>query len=676
MIFLWPVGLMAGIAWYFALSGEPPVLFGSGMLVVSGVFLALTWRNPFRVIAIPIFLVALGFSAASVRTQIVATPLLQEEIHYQQVEGTIDEIEPVEKKIKLVISHPIVEGLAAVDTPLRLRISFRDRGGAWQIGDRVRMMADLFPLPQAVMPGSYDFARHFYFRRIGGNGFAMRPPEIVWAAEPSGIAGFLNNLRHHIGDDMRSKMPGASGAVAAAMTVGETGPIPANDKDNLRNSGLAHMLAIAGLHLGIVAAIIFFSVRLLLALSPTLALKFPIKKIAAFTALSGAFFYLLLAGCPVPALRAFIMVGVLFLGFMLDRSGISLRTLAMAAGFILLAFPEAMFGASFQMSFSATLAIISFSETFGSYFYRGVPSWKSKIFNHGLGIIFTSLVATLATAPFVLYNFNRLASFGLLSNIIVVPLATFVIMPAMVVSLLLMPLGLQGISYVPLKFGIDIMLKLAAWVTALPFASLHFPAPSDLGLVISTTGLLWLCIIRAKWRVFGIPLIIAGLCTIALHRPPDMLIGHDMRQVMARLDDGEYTLLKGSAKSFTGEDWLRAEGQDAAVPLKNSGVECDREICRYRAKGREIIVIKSDKDEALLESACRENADILAAWRYLTRESCPGPQRVIGRNELETHGAHELWLGGKGISIARVREGDGRRAWQLPVEPEGDGEEK
>lgn len=674
LVFLWPVGMMIGIAAYFAPPDEPAIYLSIGALALCTGLLLLTWRRPFRIYIMPFFLIALGFSASSFRAHLVSTPLITEELHYRMVEGDIDEVEPVEKRVKLVLSHVKIEGLPADATPLRVRLSFRDDGAVWQVGDRVRMQADIFPLPQPVMPDSYDFARHFYFRRIGGNGFAMRPPEVISSTGNSGIYNYFSNLRHRIGEDMRAKMPGETGAVAAAMTVGETGPIPTEAKDNLRNSGLAHMLAIAGLHLGIVAAIIFFNVRFLLALSTTLALRFPIKKIAACIALIGAGIYLFLAGAPVPALRAFIMVAVLFGGFMLDRSGISLRTLSLAAGFILLIFPESMFGASFQMSFAATLAIICFSESFAPYLYRrGNFGWR-KIYNHGLSIIFTSLVATLATAPFVLYNFNRLASFGLISNIIVVPLATFIIMPGLVISLLLMPLGLQWLGYIPVKFGIDIMLRLAAWVVSLPYASLHLPAPSDAGLIISAAGLLWICLIRQRWRLFGIPVMIMGLATMLLHTPPDMLISHDMRQVMARLPDGRYTLLKGSAHSFTAQNWLRAEGQDEAVPLKDSAVECDREICDYQIGAHHILIIKTKWDGGRAgEVACASNADILVAWQYLHREDCLGPVQFIGRGELEAYGAHELWLKPGEIKITRVRQNPGQRLWQLPFGGMDDG---
>ena len=592
------------------------------------------------------------------------------EMHYTEVEGTIDEIEPVEKRIKLVISHPVVEGIAPEDTPTRLRVSFRDDGMDRRPGDRVRMFATLFPLPAPIMPGSYDFARHFFFRHIGGNGFAMRAPEVIAPANESTGRIWLNNLRHTIGENMRTHMPGEVGTVAAAMTVGETGPIPEPVKQALRDSGLAHMLAIAGLHLGIVAGIVFFNTRLLLALSPAIALRFPIKKIAAAFALFSAFIYLALAGGPIPAQRAFIMVAVVFTGYMLDRQSISLRTLMIAACFILLVFPEAMFGASFQLSFAATLAIIALFERYAHALHPAGGDWKQTMYRHGLGIICTSLIATLATAPFILYNFNRFASFGVLSNMVVIPLATFVIMPGMVLSLILMPLHLQWIGYIPLKYGTQLMIWMAERVVSLPYASLKFAAPSDAGLIVCAFGLMWICLMWERWRLLGIPIILAGLSTMALHQPPDMLISRDAKQVMARLDDGRYTFLKGTGRSFVGKGWLRSEGFEEAVAIKNSGVPCNDGVCVYTHENLDIFFLKDPVSETSLAKACITPSDLLIGWRPLNTKICAGPKRFIGRRELERYGEHAVYLRGDDIRIERTRDKPGRRIWQLPVEVE------
>jgi competence protein ComEC len=669
---LWsPVALMIGISAYFTLTDEPPIWLGPRALCAAAFFLWLTYRRPLRWIALPLLLITLGFTAAQLRAHfVVATPLLTEELTNVTLYGTIDEIDPVEKRVKLVLSQLNIPGLLPQDTPDRVRVSFRNTDSDLSVGDRIRLTANLYPLPSPIMPGSYDFARHFYFRRIGGNGFAMRAPEIIRDNDQPGILQWLNNLRHVIGDTMRAGMQGDAGTVSAAMTIGETGPIAIPAQNELRNSGLAHMLSISGLHLSIVAGIVFFNVRLLLTLYPPLALRLPVKKIAAFFGLTGAFIYLLLAGCPVPAQRAFIMVAFLFTAILLDRRGITLRSLTLAACFILIILPESMFGASFQMSFAATLAIVSLYESYGRALSAPGASFPRRAWHHLLGIVITSLAATLATAPFVVYNFNRFAIFGLISNMVVIPLATFIIMPGMVLALLLMPFGLQWIGYLPLQLGTNIMLVMAKWVTNLPYASPHLPSPTDFGLLIACFGLLWLCLMRERWRFAGLLGIAIGFATIAQHQPIDVFIGDDARQVMVRLPDGHYTALRGTNRSFTIQNWLRTEGEEDLVPLKTSGIDCDKSLCTYRKNNLTLTFLRKPDDDDALEQACDTQTDILVAWRTLHRETCPGPKQLIGRAELEAYGAHTLRLSPDGIHTERTREaGQGLRIWQPPRTP-------
>jgi competence protein ComEC len=665
---LWsPAALMLGIAAYFRLENEPPLYIGIIALALGALLLAIVWKQAWRVFAWPLFLVVLGFSAAQFRAHWVMTPLLSSELNYVTIEGIVDEIEPVEKRVKVVLSHPFVEHLPVEQTPKRLRISFREHdleGIDLRIGSHIMMDGTLFPLPQPVMPGSYDFSRHFYFRSIGGNGFAIHPPQVIGNTQ-SGVSQWLGNLRHDIGNDMRDHMPGATGTVAAAMTVGETGPIPEDIKNTLRDAGLAHMLAIAGLHLGIVAGIIFFNVRLVLTFWPALALRISAKKIAAVLALASAAVYLTLAGGPIPAERAFIGVTFLFAAILLERRGVTLRTLALAACFILLVFPEAMFGASFQLSFAATLAIVSFYERFGHGFFRMERAWWNSIVHEVVGIAFTSLVATLATAPFILYNFNRFAAFGIIANMIVVPLATFVIMPGIVLAVLLMPLGLQAVGYVLLKFGVDVMIRMAGWVTSLPYASIRLPSPSDVGLTACALGLMWLCLMTGRWRLFGLPVIAAGLATMAFHVPPDVLISNDMHQVMVHTQDGQYTMLKGSGRAFVAQSWLRAEGQDEVVPVKETGIACDKVSCDYTHEGYRLLVLKKPSDDDALKALCAQKADVMIAYDYLTRANCPLPAMLIGRGEVEQGGAYELWLAPEGIKVVRAQEKRDNRLWHV-----------
>jgi competence protein ComEC len=658
---LWaPAWLMLGIGIYFELPTEPPPYIGFGLAAFFGGLLGLVWQQLVRWLAFAAFLVAAGFGAAQLRAHMVSTPLIYYEMHDRAIEGTIEQIDLVEQKAKLTLSTPIVEYLEQDATPRRLRVSFKDSGSNWRVGDRVRFDATLFPLPPPDMPDAYDFGRHFYFLSIGGTGYAIHPPEIISNARQPGIHEWLYNLRRDIGDDMRSRMHGPAGTVAAAMTVGETGPIPDVDKILLRDAGLAHMLAIAGLHLGIVAGVVFFSVRLLLTLAPSLALRLPVKKIAAGCALLTAFIYLCLAGFPIPAQRAFIGAIFLFTAMLFDRRGISLRTLSLAAIFILLIMPESMFGPSFQLSFAATLAIISFYERFGrEIFHRGQAWWQAMIY-HAIGIAFSSAIATMATAPYVLYNFNRFAVFGLISNMVVIPLATFVIMPAMVLSLMLMPLGLQGIGYIPLQFGVDLMLSLSSWVTSLPYASLKLPSPSDFGLIACTIGLLWFCLRQGCKSLLGIPLMLIGLATITQHGPYDILVSNDATKVALRMDNA-FLFIRGKPESFDGQTWLRYHGAAKAIALKNfDDADCDDISCSFDTHGKHLVVALH---KGKTEGVCDEKSDITISMDDLTGAACKKIPLLIDRNYLHANGAVGIRFGKRGMEVETANAHRGTRLW-------------
>ncbi len=670
---LWtPVFLMVGIGGYFSLLDEPAPWVSLCMLTISIIFLAISWKRKVRIIAGMCVLIAVGFAAAQVRTTLVQAPLLGESLFNTEVDGVIESIDAREKGAKLVLVHPQVEDLAPERTPARIRLTFRAYDPSWHIGDRVKASAMLYPLPLPAQPGAYDFGRYLYFQGIGATGMSFRAPEIMSTSERRPLAMKIDAVRHRIAEDMRGAMPGAVGTVATAMTVGEMGPIPEATQELLRDAGLSHILSISGLHLSLAAGIVFFAVRLGLALIPGIALRWPVKKIAAAFALCSSFIYLLLAGYPIPAQRSFIMVAFVLLAIIVDRRGISMRSLMMAAALILLVFPESMLGASFQMSFSATLAIVAIYERFGRYLHRPHAGWIERGWRHLLGIVVTSMAATFATAPFVIYNFDRFSSFGLLSNMLVIPLAGFIIMPGVVVSLLLMPFGLQWIGYWPLAHGTAWMLSISEWVVALPYSSILLYAPTQTGMVVAAFGMIWLCLMRGRIALLGIPLFVIGMATMGLHISPDVFISGDGRQVMVRLEDGRYTMLKGSGEGFTAQAWLKAEGQEQTVKPRDAGVECTREHCIATVHHQKIEVLKKPQYNAIRYEACAEEGGILTSWWYLDAAHCPGPTLIIDRKALETYGAHTLQFKANGeVQLHTVwTKKHGHRPWEVAAEGE------
>lgn len=353
------------------------------------------------------------------------------------------------------------------------------------------------------MPGAYDFQRSLYFAGIGGTGFALGGAEKISgngasnnASNNGGAIGsqmslgqMWQRMRQTISTRIRGAIGGDTGAVAAALITGDRSAISKPVLQAFRDSGIAHLLAISGLHVGLVAGLLFFGLRALLALVPALALTYPIKKWAAFFAICGAFFYALLAGATIPTQRAFVMIGLVLPAVIFDRQGISMRLVAIAACVILLFRPESMLGPSFQMSFAAVVALIAAYEGWGRDLRARTDSnWRKRAILYLAGIALTTVIATIATAPFAVHHFNRIAVLGLAANIAAVPIATLWIMPFAILGMFLMPLGLEKFALIPMGWGIDTVIGVAQFVASQEAAVIAVGALPVAGLIAIALG--------------------------------------------------------------------------------------------------------------------------------------------------------------------------------------------
>ncbi|HSR56480.1 MAG TPA: ComEC/Rec2 family competence protein, partial [Alphaproteobacteria bacterium] len=422
---------------------------------------------------------------------------------------------------------------------------------------------------------------------------------------------WVADLRARLFARITRALPGSSGGIAAALMTGERGRIPEETMEAMRAAGLAHLLAISGLHIGLVTGILFFGLRALLALFPGLALNWPIKKWAAGAALAGGFAYMLLTGATVPTQRVFLMAALVLGAVMLDRSALNMRLVAFAAMVILLIAPASLTGPSFQMSFAAVAALIAGYEVLRGPMSRlvadGGVSRRGLAYIAGVGI--TTLIAGLATAPFALYHFNRFAVFGLAANLGAVPLTAFWIMPFAVLAYLLMPFGLESLALQPMGLGISWVIAIAEAISSSPGASLHVPTMPIWGLGLITIGGLWLILWRRPWRLAGLAGIVAGLLSIAAAPAPDLLISGDGRSLAIRDPNGALIFADSGGSRFQRDIWLRRSGlageaeqkrDPGTIPhgpdLKGEGdrvLRCDSLACIAKVKGRIVSVIRN-----------------------------------------------------------------------------------
>ncbi len=671
-LFLWvPVLFGAGGGLYLTLPVEPIGWIAPLAAAVFTLGAALLRNRPTPALGLAALAVlAAGVGAADWRTERVRAPVLAAPIGPTGVSGRVVWVGAGEGARRYLLDHVEIEGLRPEETPERVRISARGASDAVLPGTWLRAFASLRPPPLPVEPGAWDFARRAWFQRLGAIGFSLGAPTPVAAPageSDGGPLALLSSIRHAVSARVLAGATESAGPLAAALLTGDRSAIEKPVLQAMRDSGIAHLLAISGLHVSLVAGLIFIAVRFLLALVEPVALRYPIKKWAAASALIGAAAYLLLSGMSVPTQRAFVMVGFVLLAVMLDRTSLSMRLIAWAALVVLAIAPESVLGPSFQMSFAAATALIATYEAarepLARLAARGGLAWRP--FVYGTGILLTSLVAGLATGPFAVYHFNRFADYSLLTNLGAVPITGFWVMPWGLVALLLVPFGFEGLALAPMGWGIDAIVWIARRVAALPGSVSLVPAMPAAALIAISVGGLWLCLWRGRWRLLGIAAIAGGVLVAALDRRPDILVDGDARVVAVRGEDGNLWLSTRRRGRFVTDVWLRRDGQAERLTWAGdgadaSGVRCDALGCVQRRGGRTIALVN---DPRALAEDCRRAALVVAT--VPVRDLCRGPETVVDRFDLWRDGGHAIRLEPGGARVESVASRRGARPWVL-----------
>jgi competence protein ComEC len=682
---LWPVWLAAalgaGVALYFSLPMEPPIWTGPLALAAA---VAASWmaRGRDAALATCILLAAMaaGFLAGQTRTAQVEGRMLAAPIERALYVGIIDQIELMPAGQRVTLREVDIKDLPRNATPARMRIRTVVAQPELRIGQKVGGVASISAPTGPAEPGVFNFRRQAFFDELGATGFGFgrlkvlrEPGETGFGGITTAIADWIGATRATIAQRIRGQLPDPAGATAIALTVGDQTALRAADINALRDSGLAHLMSISGLHIGIAAGLFFFGLRFVLAFVPWIALRYPVKKWAAALAILAAALYAALAGWTPPTQRSLLMTGIALLAILLDRSPISLQLVAWAAAVILIFQPEALLGASFQMSFAAVFALVVVFDRLGPWLaarrqkWGEGASWDAKLFavigNAMLWLaasIVTSLVASLATLPFALFHFDRLSIYGVFANAIAVPLTAFWIMPTAALALLLMPFGLEGWALQAMGWGCDLLLWVAHWVAGWPGAIAVLPAMPGLALPIVAIGLLWLGMARGRWRALGVAALVAAILSAWLVQRPDVLVSPSGKLVAFRTPDGRLMLSSNRAERLVRETWLRRNGQigfDDIGDLDGSEtwLRCDEGICDYAGRVR-VVLLDVPADCSTMELTVVPRA--LAA-------GCP--DRTIDQADLAARGAHAIYLTGNAIEIIDAAASIGDRPWAPPA---------
>jgi competence protein ComEC len=648
---LWlPVALGGGVAAYFVPLAEPPAWLGAILLGLSIAVLALCWRAPgLRLPAALLLAAALGFADIQHRAA-NAPPVPELPSRAVQLAARVIAVEPLPEGRRLVLEGAAWEGQAPLARTIRLRLRASDATPI-AAGDRIAVRALLRPPAAPAEPGAFDFQRAAYFAGQAGSGFALASVQVI---ERDGAADtWIAALRGSVIARVQAAQPTAEAAISVALLAGPQSAIGQADAQAMRDSGLAHLLSVSGLHIAIVIGVTYASLRLLLALWPALAMRLPVKQVALVAGLAAGGFYMLLTGTEVPMQRSFGMAALVTLAVLLGRNPISLRTLALAAGAILLLLPHALIGASFQMSFAAVLALIAGFEALRPWMLRARrdDGIARKLLVVTLALLLTSTLAGIATAPFALYHFQRASLYGVLANAVAVPLTSLFVMPLGMLALLLMPLGLDWLALVPMGWGVSGILWVAHAVAAMPAAALALPAMPQWGLLLCVVGLLWMGLWRTWLRWLGAPLFVLGMVSPAWHVPPDVLVSADARVIAVRQEGATHVLRGNGGNAFVLDIWRRRAGEPAVVPM-----QCAAPFCLLD----QVVVVPTGP---MPQGACGAAPVVVSPepLRRFCRQSI-----TIDRFDVWRNGPHAVWFTADGPVMLSDRAARGARPWVPP----------
>ena len=642
-----------GIGVYFTLPAEPGArawAFLAAALVLGVVGAVAGLRRFPLYLALVIALAGLGL--AGLRTHLVAGPVLDFR-YYGPVEGRVVAVDrSASGKPRLTLDRVVLERVSPDETPTRVRLSLHgDQRWLDPAPGMTVIVTGFLSAPEGpVEPGGFDFRRMAWFDRLGAVGYARSPALLL---EPAGRGLAVERIRLAIADAVRAALPGEVGAFAAAITTGDRSGIGAGTMADLRASNLAHLLAISGLHMGLLTGFVFAAIRRALVLVPGLAVERPVKSWAAVGALGAAAFYLALSGGNVATQRAFVMVSVILAAVLLNRRALTLRAVALAALIVLVLRPEALTEPGFQMSFSATLGLVAVFRLIRDHRTRRLPKWLAPV----MATVISSAVAGFATAPISAAHFNQVSQYGLIANLVSVPLMGVIVMPAAVLAALLAPLGFGWIGLEIMAPAIRWILFVAHWIATRENVVMLVPSPPGLVLTGVALGGLWLILWQGRARLAGLVPVAASLWLWSAAERPDILIAPSGGLVGVMTAEGR-VLSKPRGDGFAARSWLENDG---AMPDQALAAG---DLAPHLPEGFVHITGRGALDRA--RAACRPGRIVIV--NQVFDEAIQGCT-FLNPRDLERTGALAIRFGDAGPRITTARQVSGERAWMAHLPP-------
>ncbi|MDR2723649.1 MAG: competence protein ComEC family protein [Holosporaceae bacterium] len=548
-----PVGIGIGISLYFSLNNEPNFLFNSGVFILILLINALTKSDKW--IGYILLTISMGFFFSQLRTKTVNTFMLSEENKKPiSLVATVESCEKTKNGLTFIVSSIKSKKYRNLN---KLHLSWRGKKAIssqqdYIPGSKILFRTILSPLQPQSFPGAYDFKKQQYFKGISARGFITAPPKILENPDQTSLELFIEQLRHRIDKKIEKCLPQETASIAKALITGNKSEISQSIRNNFANSGIAHLLAISGLHMGIIGFFVFWIFRIFLCCFPSICMFFDIKKISAIISWIVVLFYLYISGKSVPSVRAFIMHTIVICAILVERCSITMRSVAIAATLVMISTPEVILFPSFQMSFGAVIAIVALHE----------HNWNfSGLFRNLFGVLGTTVVASIPTAIFSMYTFNQLTLNSIFANVISIPFMSFFIMPMAIIALFLMLFDLAQPLIVCMGYGIQALVKISELSAQLPGSRFVMPTPTYINMAIFIFSGLILTLIHHKIRFCGAIGMIIGGIYYYFNTTPDILISQKSKLIGIKTDEALCFNHLGYFRSMA-LSWMRSLGME------------------------------------------------------------------------------------------------------------------
>ncbi len=663
---LWfPVGVGFGIAFwqFFGTSAWAGLAMACAALLILGI-LAPPYSRIRQLARMAAVAILLGFSLIAFRSHTVAEPVLGK-IWIGEFYGQIEAVENI--SARNVYRLRLATG-GSSDLPpfVRVNLTPEQYQDDFQPGAIIRLRARLLPPAGPTLPGGYDFARRAWFQQIGATGTALGELQLFQEAENG---AWFATQRTALTEHILASMPQGSGAIGAALVTGDQGHISAADAQAMRDSGLAHLLSISGLHVTAVVGFIFIAVSRFFSLSPWLALRISIPVIAAATAALGALGYTLLTGGEVPTVRSCIAAILILIALAMGRDALTLRLVAFGAMVVLIFWPEAMAGPSFQLSFAAvaTIVVVHDLPVVKRFTERRDESLFKKAARAVVSLILTGVAIELVLTPIALFHFHKAGLYGAMANVVAIPMTTFIIMPAEALALVFDVIGLGAPFWWLAGQGIAAILTLAHYVSDLPGAVTMLPAMPIWAFGTFIMGALIFGLLTSHSRYCGVALSALGIIAMVMAPRPDILVTGDGKHLALVSADGDVALLRGKAGEFVRGMISEKAGSDGeAIRIEDwLGAQCTADNCVVTLKGKSrnwtLLATRTRNPIPSMEmaAACKR-VDIVVSDRWLPK-SCRPKWIKADRQLLEQTGGLAFYLDTQ--SVVTANENSGHLPW-------------